>query len=94
MVSLDVQVAATALLVLRLHLHRVAAWSWSGRSTPATLSFMVLLLTGAALGEWLGRRMLATGVGLFTVASAACAPWRRTPGRFVAVLGHPGRARR
>jgi EmrB/QacA subfamily drug resistance transporter len=39
-----------------------------------TLSFAVLLLTGAALGERLGRqRMLAAGVGLFTAASAACA---------------------
>jgi MFS family permease len=34
----------------------------------------VLLLTGAALGERLGRRrMLAAGVALFTAASAACA---------------------
>ena len=39
-----------------------------------TLSFAVLLLTGAALGERLGRRrMLAVGIGLFTAASAACA---------------------
>ena len=39
-----------------------------------TLSFAVLLLTGAALGERLGRRrMLAAGIGLFTAASAACA---------------------
>jgi EmrB/QacA subfamily drug resistance transporter len=39
-----------------------------------TLSFAVLLLTGAALGERLGRRrMLVAGVALFTVSSAACA---------------------
>ena len=39
-----------------------------------TLSFAVLLLTGAALGERFGRRrMLAAGVGLFTAASAGCA---------------------
>jgi MFS family permease len=38
------------------------------------LSFAVLLMTGAALGERLGRRrMLAAGLGLFTAASAACA---------------------
>ena len=34
----------------------------------------MLLLTGAAVGERLGRRRtLAAGVGLFTAASAACA---------------------
>jgi MFS family permease len=39
-----------------------------------TLSFAVLLLTGAALGDRFGRRrMFATGVSLFTFASAACA---------------------
>ena len=73
MVSLDVQVVATALPVLRLHLHAsLPVLEWTVNAY--TLSFAVLLLTGAALGEWLGRRrMLATGVGLFTVASAACA---------------------
>jgi EmrB/QacA subfamily drug resistance transporter len=38
------------------------------------LSFAVLLLTGAALGDRFGRRrMFAAGLGLFVVASAACA---------------------
>ena len=73
MVSLDSQVVATALPVIRLHLHAsLAALEWTVNAY--TLSFAVLLLTGAALGERLGRRrMLAAGVGLFTVASAACA---------------------
>jgi EmrB/QacA subfamily drug resistance transporter len=73
MVSLDVQVVATALPVIRLHLHAsLAALEWTVNAY--TLSFAVLLMTGAALGERLGRRrMLATGVGLFTAASAACA---------------------
>ena len=73
MVSLDSQVVATALPVIRLHLHAsLAALEWTVNAY--TLSFAVLLLTGAALGERLGRRrMLAAGVGLFTAASAACA---------------------
>jgi EmrB/QacA subfamily drug resistance transporter len=38
------------------------------------LSFAVLLLTGAALGDRFGRRrMFAAGLGLFVAASAACA---------------------
>ena len=73
MVSLDTQVVATALPVIRLHLHAsLGALEWTVNAY--TLSFAVLLLTGAALGERLGRRrMLAAGVGLFTAASAACA---------------------
>ena len=73
MVSLDTQVVATALPVIRLHLHAsLAALEWTVNAY--TLSFAVLLLTGAALGERLGRRrMLAAGVGLFTAASAGCA---------------------
>jgi EmrB/QacA subfamily drug resistance transporter len=73
MVSLDSQVVATALPVIRVHLHAsLAALEWTVNAY--TLSFAVLLLTGAAAGERLGRsRMLAAGVGLFTTASAACA---------------------
>jgi EmrB/QacA subfamily drug resistance transporter len=73
MVSLDLQVVATALPVIRLHLHAsLAALEWTVNAY--TLSFAVLLLTGAALGERLGRGpMLAAGVGMFTIASAACA---------------------
>jgi EmrB/QacA subfamily drug resistance transporter len=73
MVSLDTQVVATALPVIRLHLHAsLAALEWTVNAY--TLTFAVLLLTGAALGERLGRRrMLAAGVGLFTAASAGCA---------------------
>ena len=56
-----------------MHLHAsLAALEWTVNAY--TLSFAVLLLTGAAAGERLGRRrMLAAGVGLFTAASAACA---------------------
>jgi MFS family permease len=39
-----------------------------------TLSFAVLLMTAAALGDRFGRRrMFVAGLGLFTAASAACA---------------------
>src|SRR6202011_658541 len=39
-----------------------------------TLTFAVLLLTGAALGDRFGRRrMFATGIAVFTAASAAAA---------------------
>ena len=73
MVSLDSQVVATALPVIQVHLHAsLAALEWTVNAY--TLTFAVLLLTGAAVGERLGRRrMLATGVGVFTLASAACA---------------------
>jgi EmrB/QacA subfamily drug resistance transporter len=73
MVSLDTQVVATALPVIRTQLHAsLAALEWTVNAY--TLSFAVLLLTGAALGERLGRqRMLAFGIGLFTIASAGCA---------------------
>ena len=37
-----------------------------------TLTFAVLLLTGAALGDRFGRRrMFVIGLGVFTLASAA-----------------------
>jgi EmrB/QacA subfamily drug resistance transporter len=73
MVSLDTQVVATALPAIRLHLHAsLASLEWTVNAS--TLSFAVLLLTGTALGERLGRRrMLAAGLGLFTAASAVCA---------------------
>ena len=73
MVSLDTQVVATALPVIRVHLHAsLAALEWTVNAY--TLTFAVLLLPGAALGERLGRRrMLAIGMGLFTAASAGCA---------------------
>jgi MFS family permease len=39
-----------------------------------TLTFAVLLLTGAALGDRFGRRRLfVIGLGIFTAASAAAA---------------------
>jgi MFS family permease len=56
MVSLDAQVVATALPVIRLHLHAsLAALEWTVNAY--TLTFAVLLLTGAAAGLIIpGRR--------------------------------------
>ena len=92
MVSLDTQVVATALPVIRVHLHAsLAALEWTVNAY--TLSFAVLLLTGAALGERLGRRrMLAFGIGLFTAASAACA-LAPNAGALVAARAVPGSRR-
>ena len=85
MVSLDTQVVATALPVIRLHLHAsLAALEWTVNAY--TLTFAVLLLTGAALGERLGRRrMLAAGVGLFTAALLALAVLWLSPIAWVVV---------
>jgi EmrB/QacA subfamily drug resistance transporter len=73
MVALDTLVVSTALSTIRVHLHAsVAQLEWTVNSY--NLSFAVLLLTAAALGDRLGRRrVFATGLGLFAVASAACA---------------------
>src|SRR5262245_43513468 len=73
MVSLDSQVVATALSTIRLDLDAsIEQLEWTVNAY--TLSFAVLLMTGAALGDRLGRRrMFAVGLGLFAAASAACA---------------------
>jgi EmrB/QacA subfamily drug resistance transporter len=73
MVALDALVVATALSAIRLDLGAsLEALEWTVNAY--TLSFAVLLLTGAALGDRYGRRRLfVIGIGLFVVASAACA---------------------
>ena len=73
MVALDTLVVSTALSTIRLDLHAsVAQLEWTVNAY--NLSFAVLLLTAAALGDRLGRRrLLAAGVGGFVLASAACA---------------------
>src|SRR5262245_64569825 len=73
MVSLDSQVVATALNTIRLDLGAsIEQLEWTVNAY--VLSFAVLLMTGAALGDRLGRRrMFALGLGLFVAASAACA---------------------
>src|SRR6058998_2552226 len=73
MVTLDNLVVTTALPVIRVDLHSgLSGLEWTVNAY--TLTFAVLLLTGAALGDRFGRRrMFAIGIGLFTFASALAA---------------------
>lgn len=73
MVALDALVVSTALGTIRADLGAsIEQLEWTVNSY--TLSFAVLLMTGAALGDRFGRRRIyAAGVGVFAVASAACA---------------------
>ena len=73
MVALDALVVTTALNTMRADLGAsIEALEWTVNAY--NLSFAVLLLTGAALGDrWGRRRMFAAGLGLFVVASAGCA---------------------
>src|SRR5207244_1907225 len=73
MASLDNLVVTTALPSIREHLHAsLEGLQWTVNAY--TLTFAVLLLTGATLGERYGRRRLFTiGLGLFTAGSAAAA---------------------
>jgi EmrB/QacA subfamily drug resistance transporter len=73
MASLDNLVVSTALPVIRIHLHAgLTGLEWTVNAY--TLTFAVLLLPAASLGERFGRRRIfATGIALFTAASAVAA---------------------
>jgi EmrB/QacA subfamily drug resistance transporter len=73
MVVLDMLVVTTALNAIRLDLGAsIEELEWT--INAFTLSFAVLLLLASAFGDRLGRkRVFIAGLGLFTVASAACA---------------------
>jgi EmrB/QacA subfamily drug resistance transporter len=73
MTTLDNLVVSTALPVIRKDLHAgLGGVEWAVNAY--TLTFAVLLLTGAALGDRIGRkRALALGLTIFTGASAAAA---------------------
>lgn len=73
MISLDSLVVSTVLPTIRLHLGAsIEQLEWTVNAY--TLSFAVLLMTGAVLGDRFGRRrMFVAGLGLFVAASAACA---------------------
>src|SRR5581483_1041570 len=73
MVTLDNLVVTTALPVIRRDLHAgLGSLEWTVNAY--TLTFAVLLLTGAALGDRFGRRrVLSIGLAIFTLASAAAA---------------------
>src|SRR5579875_2089201 len=73
MASLDNLVVTMALPSIREHLHAsLESLEWTVNAY--TLTFAVLLLTGAALGERFGRRrMFTAGIAIFTLASALAA---------------------
>ena len=73
MVALDTLVVSTALSTIRVDLGAsIEELEWTVNAY--NLSFAVLLITMAALGDRFGRRRLfATGLGLFAAASAVCA---------------------
>jgi MFS family permease len=73
MVSLDNLVVTTAIPVLRADLDdSIEQLEWTVNAY--TLTFAVLLLTGAALGDRFGRRrMFAIGLVIFTLGSALAA---------------------
>src|SRR3954451_23500204 len=73
MVTLDNLVVSTAIPRIRLDLGAgIEGIEWTVNAY--TLTFAVLLLTGAAIGDRIGRRLaFAIGLGIFTAASAAAA---------------------
>src|ERR1700675_4803871 len=73
MTTLDNLVVTTALPVIRKDLHAsLQGLEWTVNAYA--LTFAVLLLTGAALGDRFGRRRLfVIGLGIFTIGSAAAA---------------------
>jgi EmrB/QacA subfamily drug resistance transporter len=73
MAALDTLVVSTALPALRQDLGAsVGQLEWVVNAY--NLTFAVLIIAGAAIGDRYGRRQTyAAGIGLFTLASAACA---------------------
>ena len=73
MVALDALVVTTALSAIRVDLHAsIEELEWTVNAYA--LSFAVLLMSAAAVGDRFGRRRwFVAGIGLFTAASAACA---------------------
>jgi EmrB/QacA subfamily drug resistance transporter len=72
MVALDALVISTALSAIRSSLGAsIEELEWT--VSAYNLSFAMLLMTGAELGDRFGRRrMFGVGLALFTAASAAC----------------------
>src|SRR2546427_7401717 len=73
MVTLDNLVVTTAIPAIRMHL-RASLSSLEWTVNAYTLTFAVLLLTGAALGDRFGRRrVFSIGIAIFTAGSVAAA---------------------
>jgi MFS family permease len=73
MMALDSLIITTAFAAIRTDLASpVATLQWA--INAFNLAFAVLLLTGAALGDRFGRRLVfAVGIALFVASSAGCA---------------------
>jgi EmrB/QacA subfamily drug resistance transporter len=73
MASLDNLVVTTALPVIRVHMHAgLSGLEWTVNAY--TLTFAVLLLSAAAIGDRFGRRrVFMIGIAIFTAASAVAA---------------------
>ncbi|KFX81142.1 major facilitator transporter, partial [Ralstonia solanacearum] len=73
MAMLDAMVVATATSAIRADLGAsLSTLQWT--MNAYNLSLAALLLTGAALGDRFGRRLVfVTGLAVFVVASVACA---------------------
>lgn len=73
MVALDALVVAAALTTIRRDFDAsIQQLDWT--VTAYTLSFAMLMMTAAVIGDrWGRRRTYAAGLGVFTLASAACA---------------------
>ncbi|WP_426439455.1 MFS transporter [Bradyrhizobium genosp. P] len=73
MMALDAMIVTTAFATIRAEFgSTVETLQWTVNAF--NLTFAVLLLTGAALGDRFGRRRtFAAGIALFVIASAACA---------------------
>lgn len=89
MVTLDNLVVTTALPVIRRELHaNLSDLEWIVNAY--TLTFAVLLLSGAALGDRFGRRRVFTiGLSMFTIGSAAAA-LAPSPGALIAARAFQG----
>jgi len=73
MVALDLLVVATALTTIR-HDLRASIGQLEWTVNAYTLTFAVLLMSAAAVGDRFGRRrVFAAGMGVFAAGSAACA---------------------
>ena len=88
MAALDTLVVSTALSTIRLDLGAsVEQLEWTVNAY--NLSFAVLLITAAALGDRYGRRGSTRRAGLFAAASAA-ARWRPSVGWLIAARAVQG----
>ena len=80
MASLDNLVVSTALPVIRVHLHAgLSGLEWTVNAY--TLTFAVLLLSAAAMGERFGRRRIfVLGIAVFTARLGRWPRWPRPSG--------------